>query len=378
MPHSIALDSDGSLYMAGDTDSSDFPLVNALDAQYHGTSSDPVLNIDYSGDAFIAKLAPNGSSLVYSTYLGGRIGDIAYGVAVDKLGNAYIAGETNSPDFPLVNAISSDLNGDSDAFVVKLSPNGSTLVYSTYLGGSGMEGSGLAIGPSGDVYVSGSTTSADFPVINAIDPDYNGNGDIFVVRLSDDTLDDPRSALDWQVTEIYAATLGYAPDNEGLQYWVNNLQNGGWTATTVAQSFFDQPLVQTLYPADQGYEALIEALYQNLFDRAADADGKAYWLAELQSGRITRNAMIIAMINGGWANADAAIDMARFGNRIKVSLAFAAEQTRLGIVYSALSETDQARLRQFGKNVLTNVTDDTATRDSAIASIPALLAELAR
>jgi hypothetical protein len=364
--------------MAGDTDSSDFPLVNALDAQYHGTSSDPVLNIDYSGDAFIAKLAPNGSSLVYSTYLGGRIGDIAYGVAVDKLGNAYIAGETNSPDFPLVNAISSDLNGDSDAFVVKLSPNGSTLVYSTYLGGSGMEGSGLAIGPSGDVYVSGSTTSADFPVINAIDPDYNGNGDIFVVRLSDDTLDDPRSALDWQVTEIYAATLGYAPDNEGLQYWVNNLQNGGWTATTVAQSFFDQPLVQTLYPADQGYEALIEALYQNLFDRAADADGKAYWLAELQSGRITRNAMIIAMINGGWANADAAIDMARFGNRIKVSLAFAAEQTRLGIVYSALSETDQARLRQFGKNVLTNVTDDTATRDSAIASIPALLAELAR
>ena len=256
------------------------------------------------------------------------------------------------------------------------------MVYSTFLGESGKDiGYGIAVDGAGRAYVVGRTNSLDFPVTaNAFDTQLNAadddqHSDAFVAKISEPV--DPRSVLDWQVAEIYVATLGYAPDNEGLQYWVNNLQNGGWTATTVAQSFFDQPLVQTQYPPDQSDEALIEALYQNIFGRTADNDGKTYWLDELQSGRMARNAMIIAMINGGWANADAAADMARFGNRIEVGLAFAAEQARLGIVYSALSEVDRERLRQLGREVLANVTSDTATRDSAIASIPTLLTVLA-
>ncbi|EGV30304.1 hypothetical protein ThidrDRAFT_2778 [Thiorhodococcus drewsii AZ1] len=180
----------------------------------------------------------------------------------------------------------------------------------------------------------------------------------------------------WLVTEIYTATLGYAPDNEGLQYWVANLQNGGWTPTEVAQSFFDAPLVQEMYPTDQGYGPFIEALYENLFGRAPDAEGYQYWLAELDSGRVQRNQMIIALIEGGWANADATSDMARFGHRIQVGLAFAAEQAERGIVYSQLSEDQQVMLRQIGREVLATVTDDSATRKAAIDNIPSLLDQL--
>jgi hypothetical protein len=183
-----------------------------------------------------------------------------------------------------------------------------------------------------------------------------------------------RGRLDWQVTEIYLATLGDAPDNEGLQYWVDQMEtNPAWTPTTVAQSFFDQPLVRQQYPADQDVGTFINALYQNLFGRAADAAGAAYWRDELTSGRVARNQMIIALIEGGWSNAAAATDMARFGNRVTVGLAFAAEQATRGIRYSALDTTAQAALRQMGRDLIAGVSADTATRDQAIARIPGLL-----
>jgi hypothetical protein len=177
----------------------------------------------------------------------------------------------------------------------------------------------------------------------------------------------------WKVTEIYIATLGYAPDNEGLQYWISNLSNGGWIPSTVAQSFFDQPLVQAQYPEDQGYGPFIEALYQNLFGRAPDTDGYRYWLAELESGRVLRNQMIITLIEAGWSNSDAAQDMARFGNRVQVGLAFAAEQAARGILYSTLTSEEQAQLRELGAQVLAGVTADVTTRDTAIQGIPARL-----
>jgi hypothetical protein len=185
-----------------------------------------------------------------------------------------------------------------------------------------------------------------------------------------------RADTAWQVAQIYIATLGYAPDEEGVQYWVNNIAQGGWTPTTVAQSFFDQPAVQALYPADQDAETLIAALYQNIFGRTADAAGLAYWSRELAGGRVTRNQMIISLIEGGWANSEAATDMARFGHRVQVGLAFAAEQARRGIRYSQLTATQQAQLRQMGAEVLATVTADAATREAAIVSIPGRLDQL--
>ncbi|NEV61102.1 C1 family peptidase [Thiorhodococcus minor] len=188
-----------------------------------------------------------------------------------------------------------------------------------------------------------------------------------------DTLAEVNRNTVWRVAEIYVATMGYAPDDEGLQYWVGNIQSGGWQPVTVAQSFFDQPLVKEKYPDSLGYGALIDALYQNIFGRAADDEGRAYWLAELESGTRMRNEMIIALIEGGWANPDAAEDMERFGNRIQVAIAFAEAQGERGIVYSALSSDVQQSLRQAGTDVLAGVSSDPATRDAAIAQIDGLL-----
>jgi hypothetical protein len=163
----------------------------------------------------------------------------------------------------------------------------------------------------------------------------------------------------WQVAEIYLATMGYAPEAEGLDYWVKNIQTRPeWNPTAVAQSFFDQPLVQEQYPAGQDADTLIQALYQNIFNRPADAEGFAYWRAELAAGRVRRNQMVIALINGGWNNPESTADMARFGNRVKVALAFADYQTEHGIVYSQLSEADRVYLRQAGRSVIEDVGSD--------------------
>lgn len=180
-----------------------------------------------------------------------------------------------------------------------------------------------------------------------------------------------RSSSAWKVAEIYVATMGYAPDNEGLQYWVDALAvSAAWTPLTVAQSFFDQPLVQQRYPDSFSFGVLIDALYLNMFARSPDTAGYKYWLDELQSGRIARNQMIIALIEGGWANADATEDMLRFGNKVSVALAFADYQSANGITYSALSSADQALLRQAGAEVLESVGADGASVAAAIASLP--------
>ena len=169
----IAVDSAGNAYVTGFTFSSDFPTANALQPALRGTTS-----------AFVAKLNPEGSALVYSTYLGGSNSDSGSGIAVDSAGNAYVTGTTSSPDFPTVNAFQPALRGTADAFVAKLNPAGSALVYSTYLGGSNSDsGSGIAVDNAGNAYVTGSTYSADFPTANAFQPALNGASDAFVTKL---------------------------------------------------------------------------------------------------------------------------------------------------------------------------------------------------
>lgn len=177
----------------------------------------------------------------------------------------------------------------------------------------------------------------------------------------------------WRVTEIYQATMGYAPDAEGLDYWVAQLNRGDWTPTTVAQSFFDQPLVAALYPSALSDEAFVDALYQNIFGREADDAGMTYWLEALGTGAVSPDQMIVALIEGGWGNLAAAPDMAVFSNKVEVGLAFAEAQRARGLVYTALTPTTQNALREAGTSVLANVTADPATRDAAIAAIPGRL-----
>jgi hypothetical protein len=175
----IAIDSNGAAYVTGDTSSSDFPTtLGAFDT-----------NLDGYSDAFVVKLNASGSALSYATFLGGSYGDVGTGIAIDSSGAAYVTGVTDSSDFPITpRAFDTSYNGyNGDAFVVKLNATGSALSYATFLGGSDMDGGDdIAIDSSGAAYVTGRTTSSDFPTtLGAFDPSYNGGDyDAFVVKLN--------------------------------------------------------------------------------------------------------------------------------------------------------------------------------------------------
>jgi hypothetical protein len=180
----IAVDPSGNAYIAGETVSPDFPTTaGAYDIAY-----------DDLGDAFVLKLNATGSGLIYSTFLGGSDSDSGDGIAVDVMGNAYVAGSTKSSDFPAtVDAYNTSHNGGVDAFAAKLGPSGDTLVYSTFLGGTTndyVRGGGIAVDTSGNAYVAGHTDSPDFPTTaGAYDTSFNGYVDGFVAKLNADGSD---------------------------------------------------------------------------------------------------------------------------------------------------------------------------------------------
>jgi hypothetical protein len=165
----IAADSQGSVYVVGDTFAHDFPTQDPI----QGTNRH---SENYS--AIVTKFSPSGDSLVYSTYLGGSTAgtnDIGTAIALDSTGAAYITGLTNSPDFPTRIPIQASLGGSDDVFVAKLSPDGSTLEYSTYLGGSGIDVPvGIVLDSSTNAYVFGSTGSNNFPTVNPIQANFGG------------------------------------------------------------------------------------------------------------------------------------------------------------------------------------------------------------
>jgi hypothetical protein len=153
----VATDAQGNAYVTGQTDSSDFPVSSPYDGKY---------DTEFAM-AFVSKINASGSAFVYSTFLGGTWEDWGYGIAADSSGNAYVAGGTRSSDFPVVNAIQSSVKvqvGQWTGFITKINPSGQALVYSTYLGGSGEdEALGIAVDSSGNAYVTGTTSSLDFP-----------------------------------------------------------------------------------------------------------------------------------------------------------------------------------------------------------------------
>ncbi|MFY9824779.1 MAG: SBBP repeat-containing protein [Thermoanaerobaculia bacterium] len=181
--HAIGVDGSGNIYIAGATASTDF-IGTIIPGGVQTASGGGGF------DGFVAKYDPTGTTLLYSTYLGGSGIDEVEGIAVDSAGNAYLTGYTFSTDFPGVTAgsLQNANAGGRDAFVAKLSPTGATLLYSTYLGGTGSDlAYGIALDASGNAYVTGSTGSSDFPGVTgtSLQPSNAGGGsDAFVTKVN--------------------------------------------------------------------------------------------------------------------------------------------------------------------------------------------------
>jgi hypothetical protein len=216
----IALDSTGSAYVAGGTTSTNFPTTpGAFQTTLAGQF-----------DAFVTKLNPTGSALVYSTYLGGSGTDECFGIAVDSAGSAYVTGGTRFGNFPTTSGAFQTIPGSSlvDAFVTKLNAAGSALVYSTYLGGSGDDfGFGIGVDSTGSAYVTGGITSTNFPTTSgAFQTTSGGSFDAFVTKLNV-----MGSAL------VYSTYLGGSGDDFASGIAVDSFSNAYLAGQTSSPNF---------------------------------------------------------------------------------------------------------------------------------------------
>ncbi len=235
--YSIAIDFSGCAYVTGKTYSANFPVQGAIQSSNAGIT-----------DVFITKLNTDGSALVYSTYLGGAGSDDGRGIAVDSTGCAYVTGSTSSLNFPTQGAFQSSKAGSSDVFVTKLNTDGSALVYSTYLGGTSSDyGSGIAVDSSGCAYVTGSTSSSNFPTQGAIQPSYSGNYDAFVTKLNTDG-----SAL------VYSTYLGGTSYDDGYGIAVDSSGCAYVTGDTSSEDFPTEGAIQPSYSGN--YDAFVTKL----------------------------------------------------------------------------------------------------------------------
>ena len=228
----IAVDASGNAYLTGGTRSVGFPTTVTA---YQGNRSGDT-------DAFLAKLNPNGSALLYSTYLGGSGTDRGSGVAIDTSGHAYVAGYTSAPDFPTANEFQTSSGGSFDAFIAKIDPSASgvnSLVFSSYLGGLGDDKAyGIAIDSSdSNLYVAGQTSSNNFPLLNPAQASFGGFFDAFVAQVTTSG------------NKIYATYLGGSGDDRATGLAVNAAGEAYVTGFTSSTNF---PTVSPLQIANGG------------------------------------------------------------------------------------------------------------------------------
>lgn len=198
--YGISVDNNESIYLSGNTTSSDFPLKNAFDPTFE------------KEEVYIMKLDPSGNTLNYSTYLGGNDVEKGWCLTTDEQGCVYVCGYTNSTDFPVKNPLQKMKHEGQDIYFSKISKNGDALIYSTYIGGNGLDdANNIAVDQQGCAYFTGFTTSSDFPVMNPFDGTYNGKRDSIVVKLS------PNGKK-----LLYSTYLGGRNDDDGYHIVVDN------------------------------------------------------------------------------------------------------------------------------------------------------------
>jgi hypothetical protein len=215
----IAVDGSGNAYVTGTTQSVDFPATaGVFDDTYNGGGE----------DVYVAKLDATGTVLVCATFLGGSDSERSNSITTDDSGNPYLTGHTRSADFPTTAGAFDAVFRKGEAFVTKLSPDFSTLSYSTFLGGKDNEfGYEIDVDASGRAYIIGQTQSTDFPVTTgAFDDTFNGVYDVFVARLSASG-----GALD------YATFLGGRGSDHGDGIFVDDIDNAYLTGYTKSRDF---------------------------------------------------------------------------------------------------------------------------------------------
>jgi hypothetical protein len=301
--YAVAVDSAGNSYVTGSTSSANFPATKgALQTHLQGTQ-----------DAFVAKFSPTGK-LVYATYLGGKGLDLGDGIAVDQYGDAYVTGKTDAANFPVVNGFQTKLGGKSDAFVAKLNPTGSALLYSTYLGGTDHENldaaynaplGGIAVDSNGNAYVTGVTFSSNFPTRNGL-PGASGN--TYVTRLDTNAV----GAASLVYSTLLNATkgTGIAVDNAGNAY-VTGWAGTGFTTTPGAYLTSGGSFVAKLNTNAEGSAALVYATFLSAYGLypyaiAVDQYGSAYVVGQANNATlpVTANAFQASM-GGGAGLSDA-------------------------------------------------------------------------
>ncbi|HKX26874.1 MAG TPA: SBBP repeat-containing protein, partial [Blastocatellia bacterium] len=220
----IAVDSSGGIYLTGSTNSLDFPTLNAFQG---GCNSFFGLCL---GRAFVTRLSADGSQILYSTYLGGSGPDSGSAITVDRAGHAYVVGETFSSNFPTRKAWQPRSGGGPDLFIARLDPAAGgpeSLIFSTYFGGSGVESAqGIALSGTGEIYLTGSTTSSDLPTLNPVQATNRGAGDLLVASLTanGDSL-------------VFSTYLGGSDQDDGTGLTVDGAGNAYVTGTTRSNDF---------------------------------------------------------------------------------------------------------------------------------------------
>jgi hypothetical protein len=229
-----ALDRDGNLYLTGETLSTNFPLAGPFDGN----------GPDGFSESFVVKIAPSGTQRVYATYLGGSADERSYTLDVDRDGNVVLGGHTESPDFPTTaGALSRTLaSADGDGFVTRLNAQGSGLLYSTYLGGNGLDHAiGVDADFAGFIYVTGSTGSTDFPLVNPVQSQRRGGVDAYVARI------DP--SLPGAAQLVYSTYLGGGSQDRGWSIAADALGRAVAVGGTGSSNF---PTANALDPVGNG------------------------------------------------------------------------------------------------------------------------------
>ena len=285
----IAVDADGNAYIVGTTTSNDFPAIGAGGAP-GGTPGVPgpfqgtIGNSGSLQDAFVTKLDPTGTHILWSTYLGGVRQDEAFDVAVDAAGRAHVTGYTTSPDFPTARPVQPSLHladgiWSGDAFFARLSPDGSALEVGTFFGGTGRDvGKGIALGPDGSTYLTG-WTGSNLPAVHSVHPLNRGVRDAFIAKYTPagDQL-------------AFTTHLGGADADEGRDIAVDAAGNATIVGSTISLNLRTTAPYQSTRRGDS--DAFIARL---------NAGGTAFDYATYLGGRGADQAVAVAVDAAGQA-----------------------------------------------------------------------------